>query len=132
MATVKFTHLDAFKLKLGNVAGLASETLHETTPLLPKLGEVGAKIATKLDADLATMKSEMDKTPGSPLTEAIRQANKACDDTLNEIKRTTKVASQSTVTLKAEAGAVLMHFLEGFWHLDREPILTQIAMTREL
>jgi hypothetical protein len=132
METFKFSQLYASQLNLGNLAGLASETLHEVEPRLPQLGVVGEDTYTKLNTDLTVMKSEMDRAPGSLLTPAIHEANRKCDATLNEIKRMTKAGSQSTLSDRAEAGRLLMHLLEGFWHLDREPLMTQITMTREL
>jgi hypothetical protein len=132
MGTLKFSHLDAFNLKLGNLAGLTDETLHEVEPQLPQLGTVETDTYNKLLTDLTTMKKEMDRSPGSLLTPPIREANRKCDATLNEIKRMVKAATQSTLPDKVEAGHLLMHLLEGFWTLDRQPLMTQITMTREL
>jgi hypothetical protein len=82
--------------------------------------------------DIAAMKAAMDKSHSSPLTAPIKVANDACDATFKEIKRMTKAAAQSTLVPKMAAGTLLMHFLEGFWDLDKNPLMTQIAMTREL
>jgi hypothetical protein len=119
-------------MKLGYLAGLVNETLHEVESQLPHLGTVAEDLYTKLNTDLTAMKSEMDRMPGSLLTPVIHDTNQKCDATLNEIKRMTKAGVQSTLPDRAEAGKLLMTLLEGFWHLDREPLMTQITMTREL
>jgi hypothetical protein len=129
---MKFSQLYASRLNLGNLAGLVSETLQEVEPQLPQLGTVGTDTYNKLNADLTVMKSEIDRSQGSPLTPAIREANRKCDATLNEIKRMVKAGTQSTLPDRAEAGKLLMHLLEGFWHLNREPLITQITLTNEL
>jgi hypothetical protein len=132
MKTLKFSQLYASQLNLGNLAGLASETLQEIEPQLPQLGTVGTDTYKKLDADLTAMKSEMDRPPGSLLTPAVHEANRKCDATLNEIKRMVKAGTQSTIPEKTEAGRLLLHLLEGFWDLNRKPLITQITMTNEL
>jgi hypothetical protein len=119
-------------LRLSNLAGLSGETLDLVNPLAGQLGETCVKTASRLSVNLATMKSEMDKNPRSPLTEPIRKANNDCDASLNEIKRTAKAGEQSTIPAKADAGKTLMFFLKPFWHLDKEPLVTQIGMTEEL
>jgi hypothetical protein len=132
MRTYKFSYLDAFNLKLGNLAGLASETLQEVEPHLPQLGAVGKDMYDRLNADLTAMKSEMDRPSGSLLTAAIHEANRKCDATLNEIRRMVKAGTQSTLADRVEAGKLLMHLTEGFRHLNREPLMTQITLTNEL
>jgi hypothetical protein len=119
-------------LRLSNLAGLSGETLDLVNPLAGQLGDTCVKTAARLSINLATMKSEMDKNPRSPLTEPIRKANSDCDASLNEIKRTAKSGEQSTIPAKADAGKTLMFFLKPFWHLDKEPLVTQIGMTEEL
>lgn len=127
-----FTTLGAAKLNLPNLAGLASESLQETEPLLPKIGSIGAGIHAKLKADVALMKSEMDRAPENPLTKQINALDKTCDAQFQEIKRMMKAGAHSTVPAKAAAGGVLMNMFEGFWQLDKEPLMTQITMTREM
>jgi hypothetical protein len=119
-------------MKLSNLSGLVDETLHEIAPQVKELGAVGEETYAKLEVDLAAMNAVIDRARGSALTAPIREANDRCDATLNEIKRMVKADSQSTVPETAQAGATLLHFLEGFWHLNREPLPTQIALTREL
>ncbi|MDR2679558.1 MAG: DUF6261 family protein [Tannerella sp.] len=128
----KFSRLDTFSMNLGNLAGLASETLQEVEPYLKHLGSVGEDTYTKLDADLTSMKSEMDRPSASLLTPAINEANRKCDAILNEIKRMVKAGTLSTIPDRAEAGRQLMYLLEGFRNLNREPLITQITMTNEL
>jgi hypothetical protein len=131
MNTLKFSQLYATQLSLGNLAGLVSETLQEVKPQLSLLGSVGTDTYNKLDTDLTVMKSGIDRPP-TLLTSAIHEANKKCDATLREIKRMVKAGTQSTLPERVEAGKLLMHLLEGFWHLNREPLITQITMTNEL
>jgi hypothetical protein len=128
----KFSVVNVARLSISNLVGLVGETLDLVTPLAGLLGETCVKIAARLALNLAEMKSEMDKNHRSPLTELIRKANNDCDASLNEIKRTTKTGEQSTIPAKAVAGKELMFFIKPFWHLNKEPMLSQISMTEEL
>jgi len=129
----KFSSLDNLaRLKLDHIAGIVGETLEATTSVASQLGDVGVKIVTRLNANFIEMKSEMERSRRSPLTEPIKKANDECDATLNEIKRSAKTGEQSTIPVKADAGKTMMFFLEPFWHLDKEPLASQIEMTGEL
>ncbi|MDR0758364.1 MAG: DUF6261 family protein [Tannerella sp.] len=132
METLKFSHLNASSLKLSYLSGLAGETLQQVEPSVKQLGAVGEDTYAKLNTDLSAMDAVIDRARSSALTAPIREANDKCDATLNEIKRTVKADSQSTLTEKAQAGATLLHFLEGFWHLNKEALPSQIRLTREL
>ena len=65
----------------------------------------------------------------SLLTGQIKQANDACDATLDDIKRSIKAGAKSTITAKASAGELLEHFMKPFWELNKEPLMSQISMT---
>jgi hypothetical protein len=128
-------HLRAGSLKLANLAGLAGladETLLIVEPQASLLGDTGVKTVAKLRADKTTMKTEMDRPHSSLLTGPINEANEACDATLDDIKRTIKAGSRSTVASKASAGEVLEHFMKPFWNINKKPLLSQISMTGEL
>ncbi|MDR1459375.1 MAG: DUF6261 family protein [Bacteroidales bacterium] len=125
-------HLQANKLKLANLAGLSDETLLVVEPQASLLGDTGTKLVAKLRTDNTTMKTEMDKPRSSLLTGPIRQANDVCDATIDDIKRSIKAGSKSTVAGKASAGETLEHFMKPFWNLNKEPLLSQISMTVEL
>ena len=132
MKTFVFIPLSASRLKLGNLAGLVTESLQEIQPLLSKVGPVCSGVYTKLSGDVATMKAEMDRAHENPLTKQIEAVNRSCDLLLKEIKRMTKAGAKSTVPIKAHAGGVLLNLLEGFWRLEKEPVMTQITMTKEM
>ncbi|MDR3269245.1 MAG: DUF6261 family protein, partial [Tannerella sp.] len=132
MKKLKFISLVTGKFKLENLAGIVVETLHEVAAVILLLGENGVRIVNRLTADVTTMMTEMDRSQRSPLTEPIREANKMCDATINDIKRTVKAGEQSANATRAAAGKSLGFALEGFWHLDRKPQLTQIVVTNEL
>ncbi|MDR3261829.1 MAG: DUF6261 family protein [Tannerella sp.] len=132
MRKLKFYPLNAARFTLDNLAGIVSESLNEIVAVILLLGENGARIVNKLMNDLATMMSEMDHSHRSPLTEPIKEINKACDATINDIKRTVKAGEHSSNTTRAAAGKSLGFALEGFWHLDKKPQITQIVVTNEL
>jgi hypothetical protein len=129
---MKFSSLRTSNLKVANLAGLTNETLDIVTPLAGLLGDICVKTIARLSLNLAEMKSEMDKNHRHPLTEPIRKANDDCDASLNEIKRTAKTGEQSSIASKADAGKELMFFLKPFWQLYKQPMPTQISMTKEL
>jgi hypothetical protein len=125
-------HLQANKLKLANLAGLADETLFVVEPQVSLLGDTGTKLVAKLHTDNAAMKTELDKPRSSLLTGPIRQANDVCDATTDDIKRSIKTGSKSTVANKASAGETLEHFMKPFWDMNKKPLLSQISLTVEL
>jgi hypothetical protein len=128
----RFSSFDISKPNLNRVAGLVGETLEAALPVALHLGDVGAKTVTRLNSNFSEMKSEVDKSRRSPLTEAVKKANDECDATLNDIKRSAKSSEQSTVPVKADAGKTMMFFLQPFWNLNKEPLASQIEMTKEL
>ena len=132
MSTFKFYPVYAAKLTLANLSGLCDETQAFAASKAPLLGELGMILVSKLQTDLKTMKSEMDKPRSSLLTPPIRQANDACDATLNDIKRSVKAGNKSTIPTKATAGDLLFHFLESYWNLNKLPLMSQISLTSEL
>jgi hypothetical protein len=132
MNKFKLFHLQANKLKLANLAGLSDETLSVIEPKKSLLGETGEKIVDKLRADSTAMKTEMDKPRSSLLTAQIKKANDICDATIDDIKRSVKAGSRSTVIDKSSAGKMLEHFMKPFWDLNRKPLMSQIAMTGEM
>jgi hypothetical protein len=125
-------HLRAGSLKLANLAGLADETLFIVEPQASLLGDTEMKKVAKLRTDNTAMKTEMDRPHSSLLTGPIKQANNVCDATLNDIKRSIKAGSRSTVAAKASAGEILEHFMKPFWDIDKKPLMSQISMTGEL
>ena len=131
MDKLKFSHLQANNLKLANLAGLADETLFVVEPQASLLGDTGIKLVSKLRIDANTMKTEIDRPRSSLLTGQIKQANDACDTTLDDIKRSIKTGAKSTITSKASAGEILEHFLKPFWKLNKKPLMSQISMTNE-
>jgi len=128
----RFSSFDISKPNLNRVAGLVGETLEAALPVASQLGEVGVKTVTRLNSNFIEMKSEMDKSRRSPLTESVKKANDECDATLNDIKRSAKSGEQSTVPVKADAGKTMVFFLQPFWNLNKEPLASQIEMTKEL
>jgi hypothetical protein len=132
MYKFKFFHLQVNSLKLTNIAGLADETLFIIEPQISFFGDIGMKLAAKLRADATAMKTELDKPRSSLLTSQIKQANDVFDTTLDDIKRSIKAGSRSTIAAKASAGEILEHFMKPFWELNKEPLLSQISMTGEL
>jgi hypothetical protein len=132
MKKFKLFHLRTNELKLTNLAGLTDETLSVVEPQASLLGDTGTKLVAKLRADNTLMKTEMDKPRRSLLTGQIKQANDVCDATLDDIKRSIKTGSKSTVAGKASAGEILEHFMKPFWNLDKEPLMSQISLTGEL
>lgn len=132
MVKFKFFHLQANKLKLANLAGLADETLYVTEPQASLLGDTGTKLVAKLRTDNTAMKAELDKPRSSLLTAQIKQANDICDATLEDIKRSIKAGSKSTFADKASAGELMEHFMKPFWNINKQPLLSQITLTGEL
>jgi hypothetical protein len=119
-------------LKIGHVAGLVDESLHAVNPTVVDLGENGTKIVNKLTDDLAIMKTDMDKPRSSPLTKPIMKVNLMCDKIFGDIKRSAKAGEMSASPGRAAEGEVIVRFLKPFWNLDREPLMTQITMMKEL
>lgn len=132
MTKFKFHHLHVNHLKLADLAGLVDKTLMVVEPQVSLLGDTGTKWTVKLRTDQTDMKSDMDKPRSSLLTGEIKQANAICDATLEDIKRSVKAGSKSTIAAKAPAGELLKHFLNAFWDVDKKPIMSQISMTGEL
>jgi hypothetical protein len=132
MDKFNFFHLRAGNMKLANLAGLVDETLFIVEPQASLLGDTGVKTVAKLRADNTTMKTDMDRPHSSLLTGPIKDANDACDATLDDIKRTIKADSRSTVADRASAGETLEHFMKPFWDVNKKPLLSQISMTGEL
>jgi hypothetical protein len=132
MDRFKLFHLHASDLKLANLAGLSDETLFVVEPQASILGDVGIKSVAKLRTDNTVMKTELDKPRRSLFTGPIKQANDVCDATLDDVKRSIKTGSKSTVAVKSSAGEILEHFMEQFWNLNREPLLSQISLTGEM
>jgi hypothetical protein len=125
-------HLRAGRLKLANIAGLADETLLIVEPQTSLLGDTGMKKVARLRTDNTAMKTEMDRPHSSLLTGSIKQADGVCDATLNDLKRSIKTGSRSTLAARASAGKTLEHFMKPFWDINRKPLLSQISMTGEL
>jgi hypothetical protein len=125
-------HLKASGLKLANIAGLVDETLLIVEPKVSLLGDTGIKKVAKLRTDNTAMKTEMERPHSSMLTGPIKQADDLCDATLDDLKRSIKAASLSTIAAKASAGKTLKHFMEPFWDINKKPLLSQISMTGEL
>jgi hypothetical protein len=119
-------------LKLANVAGLVDETLLIVEPKVSLLGDIGTKKVAKLRTDNTAMKTEMERPHSSMLTGPIKQADDVCDATLEDIKRSIKAGSLSTIAAKASAGKTLEHFMKPFWDINKKPLLSQISMTGEL
>jgi hypothetical protein len=132
MNKLELFHLRAGRLKLANIAGLADETLLIVEPQASLLGDTGMKKIAKLRTDNTAMKTEMDRPHSSLLTGPIKQADDACDATLDDIKRSIKAGSRSTVATRTSAGKILEHFMQPFWDINRKPLLSQISMTGEL
>lgn len=132
MPKFKFFHLQAYGLRLANLAGLADETLYVVEPQASLLGDTGTKLVAKLRTDNTAMKTELDRPRSSLFTERIKQANDICDATVDDIKRSIKAGNKSTVADKASAGEILKHFMKPFWNINRKPLPSQISMTGEL
>jgi hypothetical protein len=132
MDKFKLFHLHANDMKLANLAGLADETLSVVDPQVSLLGDIGLKLVTKLYVDNSVMRTELDKSRSSLLTAPIKKANDICDATIDDIKRSIKAGSKSTVAAKASAGKILEHLMKPFWNINKEPLMTQISLTLEL
>jgi hypothetical protein len=132
MSKLKLFHLHASNLKLANLAGLSDETLFVVEPQVSLLGDVGIRLTAKLRADNTVMKTEIDKPRSSLLTAPIRQADDVFAATTDDIKRSIKAGSRSTIAVKASAGETLEHFMKPFWNINREPLMSQISMTGEM
>jgi hypothetical protein len=132
MNELELFHLRAGDMKLVNIAGIAEETLLIVEPQASLLGDTGVKKIAKLRADNTAMKTEMDRPHSSLLTGPIKQADDVCDATLEDIKRSVKAGSMSTIAARASAGKILEHFMKPFWDINKQPMLSQISMTGEL
>jgi hypothetical protein len=126
----KFIALSVSNLRLDDLAGLATETFAIANPRTAALGDVGAAKLTVMDTATQVFTKLLNRNRASELTPQIAELDKQRDAMFNEIKRTVKTAQKSSTPATAAAGNTLMEVLHPFWHIDTEPLASQIEQTR--
>jgi hypothetical protein len=112
-------------LRLDDLAALTSETIEMATPQSAVLGDVAAAKLKALTTSNNTFLSLMSKNRASLLTPQVTEQDKHRDALFAEIKRVAKAGQRSSIPAKAAAAAKLMIVLHPFWHIGKDPILTQ-------
>ncbi|MDR1681476.1 MAG: DUF6261 family protein [Prevotellaceae bacterium] len=121
----KFIALNVSHLRLGNLAGLTSETIVRANAGVALLNNVDVKALDKLTASNGRLISLMDRSHASPLTPLIAAKDKERDVVFSDIKRTVAAARKSTVPATAAAGIKLSEFLDPIWSTGTSPMMTQ-------
>ncbi|MDR0728984.1 MAG: DUF6261 family protein [Prevotellaceae bacterium] len=121
----KFITLKAQNLRLNDLGGLVSETINLSTPQIAIIGVVAAAKLQSLTTLNTTFHALMNKQFASLLTPPIQECDRKCGSLFIEIKRTSKAGRKSSLPAVAAAGNRMINFLEPFWTLNKEPLLSQ-------
>jgi hypothetical protein len=132
MATPKFYSLYLGKLRLGDLAGLCTETVN-VAKLLGSLDNplLSAKLST-LNIDTEKLRTLMNRQRASALTPQLRAMDGHIYELFAEVKRTAKTAEKSSNPEKSAAAKLLLPVLKPFWDVTKQAMPSQSAQLTEL
>ena len=123
----KFIALSASRLRLDDLAGLATETYAIGDARASALGNVAAAKLTALNTTTQAFLKLLNRNRASALTPQIVELDRQRDAAFKEIERTVKTAQKSSIPATAAAGTTIMEVLHPFWNISSEPIASQTA-----
>jgi hypothetical protein len=133
MVKIKFHPLHVKDLKLVPLAGLCSETVSISNPIVPGLGQPLITAALgKLDTDTVNLIKLIDRSHTSPLTPEVQSIDRDCDNQFAAIKRGITYYSKDIDAEKVAAAKLLMSVFKPMWYISSEPISAQFTMLDEL
>jgi hypothetical protein len=132
MERLKFIRLSASQLRLDDLAGLAAETVVKGLAQRGALGIIGEAKLQALQTETDRFIALLHQARGSALTPAIRDEDATRDRLFVEIKRVAKAYAKSSNAANADAGTKLVDFLKTYWHISREPMMSQTMVVKLL
>jgi hypothetical protein len=132
METRKFSPLYVGQLKISHLIGLNTATIDVASPLQKDFNT----LAVAAFNTLVAINAQLDKCLKHPfkslITPELKQFDKSRDGNVDEIKREVRVASKSSDTVKANAGKILLNFLQPFWNTPQWAMNTETALISEI
>jgi len=132
METKKFSSLYVGQLRISHLIGLNSATIDVAAPLQKDMSDLAVAALTLL----ILINQKLDKSLKHPykslITPELKLLDRSRDGNIDEIKREVRVASKSSDTIKANAGKIMLNFLQPFWNTPQWAMNTETALISEI